>query len=65
MSQDTFWERRQWRIFRKIVRAFLCRFEFDRMIAVIVEEQRYVYYEDNYFNRRGQFEDAIEKVLKI
>ena len=49
------------RIFISLVRRFLQEFRFDWMVQILWEEQRRAYYEDNYYTRREQFRDAIQK----
>lgn len=49
------------RIFISLVRRFLQEFRFDWMVQILWEEQRSAYYEDNYYTRREQFRDAIQK----
>lgn len=60
-----FIERRRWKMFRRLVRLFLNDFAFDRMIAVIAEEQQERYYEDNYYTRLAQFHDAVGGAVKV
>lgn len=52
-------ERRRVKVFRSIVRRFLRDFQFNRMLEIIIAEQHRAYYEDNYYTRRGQFDDAL------
>ena len=61
---DQFIERRRWKLFRHLVRVFLKDFAFDRMVAVICDEQRRQYYEDNASTRHAQFVDAVNRAIE-
>mgnify|MGYP003506058388 CR=1 FL=1 len=51
--------RRRLSIFRSMARRFLWDFQFDKMLQIIIEEQGRAYYEDNYYTRRAQFDEAL------